>query len=89
MASHLTLKKLYQQSQLPQMDTAPIEAVLGDDMPEISPTPLGRLRLVTALKSKFGPGYRNVPQASKALDHFDTEKAYFEKLRQVRGISRG
>lgn len=89
MASELTLKKLAQQSQLPAMDTGPIEAVLGDEMPELSPTPLGRLRLVNALRSKFGPGFRNHPSASKALSHFDSERSYFEKLRQARGISRG
>ncbi len=72
-------------SDIPQMDLGPIHAVLGDDTPALTPTPLGRLRLTTALKAKFGPNFRNNPAASGALDHFDSELKYFTALRRVKG----
>jgi hypothetical protein len=67
------------------MNLVPIKEVLGEDTPEISPTPLGRFRLVSALKNKFGDNYRNAPAARKALDHFDSEHDYFKKLRRIQG----
>lgn len=67
------------------MDLAPIQEILGENTPEISPTPLGRFRLVSALRNKFGDNYRNVPTAKTALDHFDKEHQYFKLLRKIRG----
>lgn len=68
-----------------KMDTDPIRRLLGEDMPDITPTPLGRFRLISALKSKFGPSYRNYPQASEVLSHFDSEMSYFSKIREMGG----
>lgn len=68
---------------MPQMNTAPIKEALGDDMPEIHPTPLGRMRLVMALRTKFGPNYRNHPKSISALKHFDSEHTYFHALRSI------
>jgi hypothetical protein len=73
----------------PQMNMGPIKDVLGDDMPEITPTPLGRFRLVSALRNKFGDNYNNVPKAKIALTHFDNEHDYFRKLRKIRGSING
>lgn len=86
---HLTYKKLQALATVPEMDLKPIHAVLGEDTPAISPTPLGRMRLLNALKAKFGANYRNIPQASKALDHFASEMRYFDTLRNVKGVGRG
>lgn len=83
---HLTLKKLHELQNLPAMDMKPIKKVLGEDMPDISPTPLGRLRLLNALKAKFGANYRNIPGAAEALSHFSDEMRYFEALRKVKGV---
>lgn len=73
----------------PKMDLGPIKDVLGDAMPEITPTPLGRYRLVSALQNKFGSNYRNTPSALKALTHFDNEHKYFKALRQIAGGGNG
>lgn len=68
-----------------QMNMGPIKDVLGDDMPEIGPTPLGRFRLISALANKFGQNYKNIPKAKKALDHFDNEHKFFSTLRKLQG----
>lgn len=69
----------------PKMNLGPIKDVLGDDIPDITPTPLGRHRLVSALKNKFGENYRNVAKSRVALDHFDREHDYFQNLRRIQG----
>jgi hypothetical protein len=68
----------------PKLNLAPIQDALGDEMPEISPTPLGRYRLVTALQYKFGNNYRNIPKARAALEHFDSEHEFFQKYRRIK-----
>jgi hypothetical protein len=70
---------------VPKMNFGPIQQVLGENTPDITPTPLGRHRLVSALMKKFGADYRNIPVARKALDHFDSEHDYFQKLRRIMG----
>lgn len=80
-----TLAEMQKPSGPGQMDMDPIKRILGEDMPEITPTPLGRYRLITALKNKFGPSYRNYPQASEVLEHFDGELNYFSKIREMGG----
>lgn len=74
----------------PTMNIDPIKSLLGDKMPQITntdghPTPLGRFRLVSALKNQFGENYGNIPAAKGALDHFDSEHDYFQKLRRIQG----
>lgn len=71
----------------PQINLAPIKEVLGEDIPDITPTPLGRYRLITALRQRFGENYRNIPSGRKLLEHFDSEHEYFRKLRKIRGGS--
>lgn len=67
-----------------QMELGPIKEVLGEDMPDITPTPLGRFRLLHALATKFGQNYRNNGRALKALTHFDNEHKHFKLLRDLR-----
>lgn len=66
------------------MDTGPIRAVLGDETPQLEPTPLGRLRLLGAFERKFGANYRNQPGVTGALAHFDKELSYHQRLRRIR-----
>lgn len=68
---------------VPKMNLGPIQEILGEDTPEIHPTPLGRMRLVMALRTKFGPNFRNHPKSVSALKHFDSEHAYFHALRSI------
>lgn len=72
--------------QEPQMDMGPIPGILGEDMPHITPTPLGRLRLTAALRNKFGASYKNIPHVADAIQHFDNQHAYFKKIRSMKGV---
>lgn len=47
--------------------------LLGDYSPKVEFHHLGRLRLVRALKNRFGANYRSVPGISELLSKFDRE----------------
>ena len=67
-----------------KMDLKPIEKVLQPPLPEIEPTPLGRHRLIQALRNQYGPSYRNHKEVMKAIEHFDQEKKYFDLMRRMK-----
>lgn len=63
------------------MDLKPIQKVLGDQMPALTPDPLGRYRLMSALSKKFGPTFRSHPDSVSAIHHFEKEYNYFKTIR--------
>lgn len=65
------------------MNTDPIKNVLGDKMPALTPDALGKYRLLSALKNKFGPTFRNHPDAQASIKHFEKEYNYFKTLRST------
>lgn len=60
---------------------------LGDGMPEIKFNPLGRVRLIKALKQRFGEGFRAIPGVSKTLKAFDNESSFDLKVREMKKIT--
>lgn len=72
------------------MDTSEIEQLLGaENVPELNAGPLGRLRLVQALQTKFGADFRSVPAASKALQSFDSQTDSMRELLKLGGMIDG
>jgi len=63
-----------------------LEQFLGDGMPELKFNPLGRVRLVRALKQRFGAGFRSVPGVSGVLKEFDKESAFDLKIAEMKNI---
>lgn len=45
--------------------------LLGDSMPKLEFHALGRVRLVKALRNRFGSNFRNVPGVSQLMGKFD------------------
>jgi hypothetical protein len=67
------------------MNLKPIHAVLGEEnTPMLEPTRLGRFRLIRALQSKYGPAFKSLPGVQGAINHFDSEVNYFQKLKKAR-----
>lgn len=53
--------------------------VLGENMPKLEYHALGRIRLVSALRRRFGANYRSYPGVKEVLSKFDREaKIEFE-----------
>ena len=71
-------KKDFTLSDLPEL--------LGDRTPEMEFSPRGRLRLVTALRNRFGESYRNLRGIGGLIKEFDKEAAFAVKLAQMRLI---
>lgn len=69
----------------PKMDLRPIHAVLGEqNTPILEPTRVSRFRLIRALQAKYGPAFKALPGVQHAINHFDSESSYFQKLKKVR-----
>lgn len=47
--------------------------VLGDKMPSIEHTRVGKLRLINALQQRFGDGWKNVPGISDLMSQFEKD----------------
>ena len=54
-----------------------LEKLLGERMPKLEYTPVGRMRLATALRNRFGNSYRQLPGIDSIMKEFD-EHAKFE-----------
>jgi hypothetical protein len=60
--------------------------LLGERMPKLEFTPVGRLRLTTALRNRFGDSYKNLPGISDIMSEFDKEIAFNVKVHQMKMI---
>lgn len=66
-----------------------LSSLLGERMPKLEYNPVGRLRLVTALRNRFGDGYRNLKGIDGILKEFDKEAAFSVKLQEMKMIKGG
>lgn len=60
--------------------------LLGEGMPDLQMTRVGRVRLIRALKQRFGDGFRSVPGVSGILKEFDKEKDFNLTVAKMKGI---
>lgn len=60
--------------------------LLGERMPKIEFSPVGRMRLTTALRNRFGDGYRNLPGIDEIMKEFDEHAAFNVKLQEMKQI---
>lgn len=54
-----------------------LEKLLGERMPKLEYSPVGRMRLMTALRNRFGNSFRQLPGIDGILREFD-DHAKFE-----------
>lgn len=55
-----------------------------EEMPSVDVTPIGRHRLLQALRNKYGETYRNKPGISKMLKDYDSQRDFFIKAMKAR-----
>lgn len=60
--------------------------ILGEKMPDIKHNPIGRMRLINALKNRFGSNWRTLPGVNDIIKEFDKEAAFSVKLAEMRMI---
>lgn len=63
-----------------------LHELLGEKMPKIPLNGVGRVRLIQALKNRFGVGYRNLPGISDMLKDFDVHIEHAERVEKMRRI---
>lgn len=74
------IQKLARLGGIPKVDTSKVSRFFkADEMPAVDHTPLGRHRLVQALRNKYGETFRNKPGVSAALKDFDEQSAFIKK----------
>lgn len=56
-----------------------LKEVLGEKMPELPLNRIGKYRLTTALRNRFGEGYRNIPGVKNVIKSFE-EKVETENI---------
>lgn len=54
-----------------------LHELLGERMPDLKFTPVGRMRLANALRNRFGESYRQLPGIDSIMAEFD-DHARFE-----------
>lgn len=62
--------------------------LLGERLPRLEYSPVGRLRLTTALRNRFGDSYRTLPGIEDLLKEFDDEAKFNVKKMQMRMIGK-
>lgn len=60
--------------------------LLGERMPKLEFSPVGRLRLTNALRNRFGDSYRNLPGISEIIKDFDKEAAMSVRIQEIKQI---
>ena len=60
--------------------------ILGDAMPELPRTAVGRHRLIRALQQRFGPNFRSLPGVMDLVKEFDLDLDLETKVAQMRSI---
>lgn len=61
--------------------------LLGEGMPELQFNQVGRIRLMRALKQRFGASFRNIPGVSDIVRDFDDESRFsldVKRMKQIR-----
>lgn len=77
-----TLKKIMAAPKLELSDLA--KFFKEEEMPSVDVTPIGRHRLLQALRNKYGETYRNKPGISKMLKDYDSQREFFMKAMKAR-----
>lgn len=72
-----------------KLSLSDLPELLGEAMPEIPHTPVGRLRLTMALRNRFGDNWRTIPGIKDVMKDFDSEAAFNVKLAEMRMIKAG
>lgn len=68
------------------LDLDDLKEILGERAPKLEFSPVGRMRLTSALRVRFGDNYRHIPGIDSILKKFDEEARFAVKLNEMRQI---
>ena len=65
-----------------------LHELLGERMPKLEYHPVGRIRLMTALRNRFGDNWRSLPGMNELMKDFDKEAEFnvnLQKMKMIKG----
>lgn len=78
---------------MPALDLDPVKKLFSADeqkmLPHIDESQLGRIRLIRAVKNKFGASYKAIPMVQDALSHYDREVKFLSLYKKTLGDRHG
>jgi hypothetical protein len=60
--------------------------ILGERLPKIQFSPVGRMRLTSALRVRFGDNFTHLPGISDILKEFDDEARFAVKIQELKQL---
>lgn len=60
--------------------------ILGDAMPELPKSPVGRHRLIRALQQRFGSNFRSLPGIKNLMSEFDHDVEFEKRIARLGSI---
>lgn len=63
--------------------------ILGDGMPELDMSNVGRIRLVRALKQRFGSNFRSLPGLKDIVREFDDRAKLAVTAEKIKSVKMG
>lgn len=60
--------------------------ILGEKMPRLPLNRVGKVRLIQALRNRYGASYRNLPGVSDVLKEFEAATEHDDTLAKLRKI---
>ena len=68
------------------MSMKDLPEILGDGMPDLDMSPVGRIRLIRALKQRFGDNFRSLPGLKGIVKEFDSAASAAVVREKLKGI---
>ena len=72
-----------------KMTLESLPEILGEKMPRLPLNRVGKVRLIQALRNRYGASYRNLPGVSDVLKEFETATEHDDTLAKLRKIKLG
>jgi len=69
-----------------KLTVADLPNLLGERMPKLEFTPIGRMRLATALRNRFGDNYKHLAGIEDLMREFDREAEFNVKKAEMKLI---
>lgn len=72
----------------PNMTLSNLQDILGEKLPELPRTKVGKYRLMRSLRHRFGNQYRNIPGVKNLISEFDDDMRFNGVMEQMKKITK-
>ena len=86
MSRKVSMNEILGKNAGPKISLDNLHEVLGEKMPRLPKNRVGRMRLIQALKNRFGSGFRNLPGVQEVMTDFDQNIKTQSTLNKMRMI---